>query len=49
MNTGVSPQWSLTLAPEAGATALWTASSLKYDFNDPTSNAVDGGDADVYG
>jgi hypothetical protein len=48
-NTTLNPQWSLTLAATGGATAFWNGTPADYDFNDPTANAVDGGDADSYG
>lgn len=48
---GVSKNWSVTMAATS-TTSLWksTASSTKkFDFNDPTANAVDGADADTVG
>lgn len=48
-NTTINSQWSLTMAANSGPTALWFAVTPKYDFNDPTANAVDGTDADSYG
>lgn len=44
-----SAQWSASIAATLGSTALWSAGTPKYDFNDPTANAVDGADADSYG
>lgn len=38
----------LSLAPDLGATALWDG-TVDYDFNDPTADAGDGGDADSVG
>ncbi len=40
--------WTLSLAADAGATAFWNGTT-DYDFNDPTANAGDGGDADSLG
>jgi len=48
-NTTIDSLWTLTLAAAAGPTALWSAGTPKYDFNDPTGSAGDGGDADSYG
>ncbi len=48
-NTTSNPSWTLTIAADSGPTALWSAGTPKYDFNDPTANAGDGGDADSYG
>lgn len=48
-NATANPQWSATIAATGGTTALWSAGTPKYDFNDPTANAVDGGDTDSYG
>ncbi len=48
-NTTVNPQWSLTIAASSGPTGLWSAGTPKYDFNDPTGSAGDGGDGDAYG
>lgn len=48
-NTTTNSQWSLTLGASSGSNALWSAGSLKYDFNDPTSGAGDGADVDVFG
>jgi hypothetical protein len=41
-------QWTLTIAGSS-ATAYWDDASSDYDFNDPTANAGDGGDADSIG
>lgn len=48
-NTTGNAQWAVTMAASSGATALWSAGTPQYDFNDPTANAVDGGDNDSYG
>lgn len=48
-NTTGNAQWSLTLAATGGATAFWDGTPADYDFNDPTANAGDGGDADNLG
>lgn len=48
-NSTGNAQWTLTIAADSGPTALWSAGTPKYDFNDPTANAGDGGDADSYG
>lgn len=48
-NTADNPQWTLAMAATDGSTALWSAGTPKYDFNDPTASAGDGGDADSYG
>jgi hypothetical protein len=48
-NTTVNPLWTASIAAAAGPTALLAAGAQKYDFNDPTGSAVDGGDADAYG
>jgi len=48
-NTTGNAQWTLTLAPSGGTSALWSAGLSKYDFNDPAANALDGGDADSFG
>ncbi len=40
--------WTLSLAADSGATALWDGTT-DYDFNDPTANAVDGADTDSFG
>lgn len=48
-NTTGNAQWSLTLAATGGATAFWDGTPADYDFNDPTANAGDGGDADSLG
>lgn len=44
-NNSGNPQWTLTLAADAGPTAFWDGST-DYDFNDPTANAGDGADTD---
>jgi hypothetical protein len=46
-NTTGNPQWSASIAANAGNTAFWNG-ALDYDFNDPTANAGDGGDADSF-
>ncbi len=51
-NMSADAQWSLTMAPTDGDSAVWeNASSTRfYDFNDPSgspSGCQDGGDADV--
>ncbi|MEA3344154.1 MAG: hypothetical protein U9Q16_00515 [Patescibacteria group bacterium] len=48
-NTTANPQWSLTIAANGGSTAFWDSAGTDYDFNDPTANAGDGGDADGLG
>ena len=48
-NTTGNPQWSMSIAAAGGPTALLSAGSPKYDFNDPTGGTVDGPDADAYG
>ncbi|MFA6132065.1 MAG: hypothetical protein WC702_03325 [Patescibacteria group bacterium] len=48
-NSSANPAWSLSIAATDGTTALWSAGTPKYDFNDPTAGAVDGGDVDSYG
>ena len=48
-NSTGNAQWTLTVAANAGPTALWSSGTPKYDFNDPTAQAGDGGDADSYG
>ncbi len=48
-NTTGNAQWSLSLAATAGPTAFWHGTPADYDFNDPTANAGDGGDADSLG
>jgi len=48
-NSTPAPQWSVTLAATSGPTTLWSAGTPKYDFNDPTASALDGGDSDGYG
>lgn len=48
-NTTLNHLWTASIAAAAGPTALLAAGTQKYDFNDPTANAVDGGDADAYG
>lgn len=48
-NTLSTTGWSMSVAPTAGNSALWSAGSLNYDFNDPTSTGCsDGGDTDIY-
>jgi hypothetical protein len=42
------PSWSLALAASSTA-AFWDGALSDYDFNDPTANGVDGGDADSLG
>lgn len=46
-NTTSTPGWSLSLS--ASPTVLWNSAGTDYDFNDPTANAVDGGDDDLFG
>jgi len=41
--------WTLSLAADIGATAIWDGTSADYDFNDPTASAADGGDTDSLG
>jgi hypothetical protein len=49
-NTTANPQWTLSIAASDGSGALWDfGSSYYFDYNDPTADAGDGGDADVYG
>ncbi|MCW1930491.1 MAG: hypothetical protein KIH62_004210, partial [Candidatus Kerfeldbacteria bacterium] len=48
-NSTFTPTWTLTLAATFGATSVWTGSTGTYDFNDPTSDAGDGVDADSVG
>lgn len=48
-NSSINPQWTLTVAADAGPTAFWDGVSQDYDFNDPTANAADGADADTFG
>lgn len=49
-NTTTNPQWVASIAATDGPTALWSAGTPKYDFNDPTASAVDGADSsDSYG
>lgn len=48
-NTTANPQWNLTIAANGGSTAFWDGVTSDYDFNDPTANAGDGGDADSLG
>jgi len=48
-NTTSNPQWSLSIAADNGSTAFWDGTSADFDFNDPTSNASDGGDSDILG
>ena len=48
-NTTANPQWNLTIAANGGSTAFWDSAGTDYDFNDPTANAGDGGDADSLG
>jgi len=47
-NPTANPQWTLSIAASAGSTAFWDGVS-DYDFNDPTSQAGDGADADSLG
>ena len=46
-NPTATATWTASIAGSA-PTALWTAGSLKYDFND-TSGYTDGADTDTYG
>jgi hypothetical protein len=48
-NTTGNPLWLLTVAASGGNTSLWSAGTPKYDYNDPTANAADGGDLDLFG
>jgi len=48
-NTSSNPEWSLSLAATGSSTAFWDGTNGDFDFNDPTSNAGDGGDADALG
>lgn len=48
-NNSGNAQWTLTLAADAGPTAFWDGTPADYDFNDPTANAGDGADDDVFG
>jgi len=48
-NTTANPQWNLTIAANGGSTAFWDSAGTDYDFNDPTADAGDGGDADSLG
>lgn len=51
-NTTDTPGWSLSMAATAGSTALWSAGTPKYDFNDPAGTPAGcsaGLDADTYG
>lgn len=48
-NTTADSDWTLSIAADSGNTALWASGSDHYDFNDPTSGAVDGEDPDSYG
>jgi hypothetical protein len=47
-NTTGNAQWSASIAADTGNTAFWNG-AVDYDFNDPTINAGDGGDADSFG
>ncbi len=46
-NTTTNTKWSMSIAADAGMTAFWDG-AIDYDFNDPTANAGDGGDADTF-
>lgn len=51
-NTTDTPGWSLSMAATAGSTALWSAGTPKYDFNDPAGTPAGcsaGLDTDIYG
>jgi len=51
-NTTDTPGWSLSMAATAGSTALWSAGTPKYDFNDAAgspSGCSAGLDSDIYG
>jgi hypothetical protein len=51
LNTSTVLGWSMSIAATLGSTALWSAGTPKYDFNDPsgsTPGCTDGGDADNY-
>ncbi len=50
-NTTVTPGWSLSIAATAGSTALWSAGTPKYDFNDGSGSPAGcsaGLDSDAY-
>lgn len=48
-NTGAA-SWGLSIAATLGAASFWDGPGASdYDFNDPTANAGDGGDADAHG
>ncbi len=47
-NTTATATWTLSVAASA-STAVWDSAGTDYDFNDPTANAGDGGDADSVG
>jgi len=52
VNTTSSPGWSLTIAATNGSTALWSAGTPKYDFNDNAGSPAGcaaGLDSDTYG
>lgn len=47
-NTTATATWTLTIAATSGATALWSAGTPRYDYND-ASGATDGSDSDSSG
>ncbi|MBI4414807.1 MAG: hypothetical protein HY566_01035, partial [Candidatus Kerfeldbacteria bacterium] len=47
-NTTATATWTLSVAASA-PTVVWDSAGTDYDFNDPTANADDGGDADTVG
>lgn len=51
-NTTTTPGWSLSIAPTAGGSALWTKSGTPaayYDFNDPGGSGCNDSDGDSNG
>ena len=48
-NTTANAMWTVAIAAEDGPSALWSAGTPKYDFNDPAGSAGDGGDGDTNG
>ncbi len=51
-NTTDTPGWNLTIAATGGSTALWSAGTPQYDFNDSAGSPAGcsaGLDSDVYG
>ncbi len=50
-NTTSTPGWSLSIAATSGSTALWSAGTPKYDFNDGSGSPAGcaaGLDSDIY-